>query len=85
MLRTGKALLEYRWRWVKRTGFPYRAEDGTYELVGMYSGAICSVIDLAGARTPDLMVWLERRFGKEITTRTWKTVGRILKKLAPAG
>jgi hypothetical protein len=64
--------------------FPYRAEDGTYELVGMYSGAICSVIDLTGARTPDLMVWPEKRFGKEITTRTWKTVGRILKKLDPA-
>jgi hypothetical protein len=25
------------------------------------------------------MVWLEKKLGKEITTRTWKTVGRILK------
>ncbi len=45
----------------------------------MYDGAICSVTDLADSGTPDLMVWLEKKFGKEITTRTWKTVKRILK------
>jgi acyl carrier protein len=43
----------------------------------MYDGAICSVIDLTSAKTPDLMLWLEKQFGKEITTRTWKTVERI--------
>lgn len=61
--------------------FPYRARDKTYEVPGMYGGAICSVVDLTGAKTPDLMSWLEKQFGKDITTRTWKTVGRILKKL----
>jgi len=61
--------------------FPSRAKDGTYSLLGMYSGAICSVIDLTGSKTPDLMVWLEKQFGKQITMRTWKTVGRILGKL----
>jgi uncharacterized protein (DUF1697 family) len=57
--------------------FPYKVEDRDYELLGMYDGAICSVIDLTSAKTPDLMVWLEKQFGKEITTRTWKTVERI--------
>jgi hypothetical protein len=47
----------------------------------MYGGANCSVIDLTGSKTPDLMVWLEKQFGKQITMRTWKTVGRILGKL----
>jgi hypothetical protein len=28
-----------------------------------------------------MMRFLEKQFGKEITTRTWKTAGRILKKL----
>ena len=32
-------------------------------------------------RTPDLMLWLEKQFGKKITTRTWKTVGKILAKM----
>ncbi len=59
--------------------FPYKIDDRDYELLGMYDGAICSVIDLTSAKTPDLMVWLEKKFGKEITTRTWKTVERILK------
>jgi uncharacterized protein (DUF1697 family) len=50
-----------------------------YTLLGMVDGAICSVIDLTSSQTPDLMLWLEKKFGKEITTRTWKTVERILK------
>jgi uncharacterized protein (DUF1697 family) len=65
----------------KRTDiqFPHKIEDRDYELLGMYDGAICSVIDLTSSKTPDLMVWLEKKLGKEITTRTWKTVERILK------
>ena len=59
--------------------FPYKVDDRDYTLLGIYDGAICSVIDLTGAKTPDLMLWLEKQFGKEITTRTWKTVERILK------
>ncbi len=43
---------------------------------------ICSVVDLTGSRTPDLMRWLEKMLGKEITTRTWTTVHRILRKLS---
>lgn len=59
--------------------FPYNVENRAYTLLGMYDGAICSVIDLTSSKTPDLMIWLEKQFGKEITTRTWKTVERILK------
>lgn len=43
--------------------------------------AILAVVDTTGVRTPDYMRWLEREFGKEITTRTWNTVGKILKRL----
>lgn len=31
--------------------------------------------------TPDFMSWLEKTYGKDITTRTWLTVQRIVKKL----
>src|SRR5699024_11164326 len=34
-----------------------------------------------GAATPDFMSWLDKTFGKDITTRTWLTVHRIIKKL----
>lgn len=62
--------------------FPYRPPNKAYRLLGMYDHqALCSVIDLTSTKTPDLMVWLERQFGKDITSRTWKTVQRILKKM----
>jgi uncharacterized protein (DUF1697 family) len=47
-------------------------------------GVIFNIIDTTGARTTDLMGTLEKKFGKQITTRTWATVGRILKKLEAA-
>ncbi|MFA7419229.1 MAG: DUF1697 domain-containing protein [Melioribacteraceae bacterium] len=64
-----------------KLNYPYHVENKTYELLGVYDRAICSVVDLSGSKTPDLMGWLEKQFGKEITTRTWKTVHRILKKM----
>lgn len=32
-------------------------------------------------RTPDFMTWLDRTYGKDITTRTWLTVQRVVRKL----
>jgi hypothetical protein len=62
--------------------FPHKFDNRAYTLLGMYDGAICSVIDLTSSKTPDLTLRLEKKFGKEITTRTWKTVERILKVMA---
>ena len=42
---------------------------------------IATVIDLTTGKTPEFMRTVEKKFGKQITTRTWKTVGRILKKM----
>ena len=62
--------------------FPFVAEERKgYSVLGMTDREVFSVVDLTGASTPDVMLWMEKQFGKEITTRTWKTVGRILKKL----
>jgi hypothetical protein len=43
------------------------------------------MIDLTGSGTPDLMRWLEKTFTKDITTRTWKTVHRIVKRMGDDG
>jgi uncharacterized protein (DUF1697 family) len=64
---------------------PYRAENKGYTVVGMQGREVFSVVDLTGATTPDLMAWLEKQFGKAITTRTWKTVGKILNRLESGG
>ena len=61
--------------------FPYRAKQKGYSVIGMQGREVFSVVDLSGATTPDVMAWLEKQFGKAITTRTWKTVGRIVKRL----
>lgn len=63
--------------------FPYRAKAKGYSVLGTNGREVFTVVDLTGATTPDVMAWVEKRFGKAITTRTWKTVGRILKKLDP--
>jgi uncharacterized protein (DUF1697 family) len=42
---------------------------------------LASVINIEEGKTPDFMAKLERARGKEITSRTWKTVHRILKKM----
>jgi uncharacterized protein (DUF1697 family) len=42
---------------------------------------LATVIDLATDKTPNFMAELEKKHGKALTTRTWKTVHRILKKM----
>ncbi|MBI2657130.1 DUF1697 domain-containing protein [Candidatus Woesearchaeota archaeon] len=59
--------------------FPHHGKGCT--ILGIYEDAACSSIDLTGTKTPDLMLFLEKQFGKEITTRTWKTVNRIIGKM----
>ncbi len=44
-------------------------------------GEICTVLDLSGPKTPAFMATLDKKFNKEVTTRTWKTVGRIVQKM----
>jgi uncharacterized protein (DUF1697 family) len=65
--------------------FPYDAKKKGYTVVGMHGREVLSVVDLTGATTPDLMAWLEKQFGKAITTRTWKTVAKILTRLDSGG
>ncbi|GAA1621175.1 DUF1697 domain-containing protein [Georgenia ruanii] len=58
--------------------------DPLTRVVG-YDGAarvFLAVIDNSEpGTTPDFMSWLERSYGADITTRTWLTVQRIVKKL----
>ena len=53
----------------------------SYRVLEMYDREVCTSTDLASTRGPELMLWLEKQFGKQITTRTYKTVNRILEKM----
>lgn len=58
---------------------PHGLKEKYYGIKGV--NALCSVIDTTADKTPDFMAKLERRFSKDITSRTWNTVQRILKKM----
>lgn len=60
---------------------PYKPESKGYEVFKLYDRAITATLDQTHEKTPNLMGYLEKQFGKQITTRTWNTVSRLLKKL----
>ncbi len=45
-------------------------------------GAICTEVNLEETKTPDVMGKIEKKYDKAVTSRTWKTVERIVKKMA---
>ncbi|WP_280318718.1 DUF1697 domain-containing protein [Nocardia wallacei] len=45
------------------------------------AAAVLAVIDNTASTTPNHMAWLESVYGKDITTRTWLTVRKVLAKL----
>lgn len=58
--------------------------DPRTQVVGYHRGAraVLAITDTRGPDTnPGFMSWLERSYGKEITTRSWLTVQRIVRKL----
>lgn len=63
---------------------PWRPTDQAFEVVGATESEVFTVADTTAPRTPDVMSWLEREHGKDITSRTWLTVHRILRKMGPA-
>lgn len=44
-------------------------------------GVVCTTVNMGEPRTPDVMARLEKKYAKAVTTRTWLTVLRILKKM----
>lgn len=60
---------------------PYQPLDKPYIITNYQDGMVFSTTDNTLIKTPDLMSWLERQFGKNITSRTRNTVQRIYKKM----
>lgn len=55
-----------------------RDERG-FDFVYSSRNEVCTAVDLALAGTPDLMAYLDRVFGRDVTTRTRETINRVLK------
>jgi len=52
-----------------------------YKVLGVYKKEVCIVYNNQESKTPLIMQKLEKEFNKEITSRTWKTVERIVNKM----
>ena len=57
---------------------PFQPKGQPWQVVAAADRVIFSVVDTTTGQTPDLMAWLDRTFGREVSSRTWKTVHRIL-------
>lgn len=63
---------------------PFTPEGKPFTLLGASIGAIYGSVDLSSSKTPDYMAWLEKQFGKDITSRTPKTIRLILSRMSKA-
>lgn len=61
--------------------FPYQPAGKPYKFMAADDYTLFSVTNNSVITTSDLMTWLEKQFGKQITSRTWLTVNRLYKKL----
>ena len=62
--------------------FPWSTEDGSFKILCKIDRTVVSILDLSITNTPKGMEALEKMYGKDITTRNWKTILRLEKKLA---
>jgi uncharacterized protein (DUF1697 family) len=63
----------------KSPASPASPEPG-YRILKATSGEVYSVLDLSKfAKTPDVMQFVRKHYGKRITTRNWNTIEKIAK------
>ncbi len=60
---------------------PWMSEDRSFQILDVKEKMVFSVLDLSVSGTVKAMEILERFYGKEITTRNWNTVQKIINKL----
>jgi len=60
---------------------PYQVPDKPYKLLGQLDKTVYGAVDMTTGKTPDYMTWLERQFGKAITSRTPLTIQRVIQKM----
>lgn len=60
---------------------PWVSDDNSYQILYYENKTVLSVLDLSITKTTKGMEALEKKFGKNMTTRNWNTIKRIEKKL----
>ncbi len=57
---------------------PYASADRSFRILDVTSTAVFSVLDLSKTQTTDAMQIVEKEFGKNVTTRNWNTVLKMV-------
>lgn len=60
---------------------PWKNDDGSFQILKCKDAIIFSTINTSVIQTTKGMEALEKFYGKEMTTRNWNTIERIIKKL----
>lgn len=59
---------------------PYTSPQKGFTILNATSTEVFSIVDLSrGKGTPELMNYLEKEYGSNLTTRSWGTVLKLLK------
>lgn len=58
--------------------YPHYPKDKPYFLPKATQQEVFSITDNTIVPTTDLMVWLEKQFGKNISSRSWQTIQKII-------
>ncbi|WP_423128449.1 DUF1697 domain-containing protein [Gaoshiqia sp. Z1-71] len=64
-----------------RLNTPWFSDDQSFCILEIRGKTVCSLLDLSVTQTPKGMDALEQLFGKNITTRSWNTIQRIVGKI----
>ncbi len=57
---------------------PYVSPDSSFRILKVTDNAIFSVLSVQDSRTLDAMSIIEKEFGKDVTTRNWNTIQKIV-------
>ncbi|MCH7411960.1 DUF1697 domain-containing protein [Belliella sp. R4-6] len=60
---------------------PWSTSDESFHILNFRNRIITSILDLSKINSPKGMDILEKHFGKDITTRNWNTIEKIIAKL----
>lgn len=74
-----KAYVSFLGREVSQNIEPMKSEG--FSILGVENKVVISTVNLENASSPDLRQFLDKNFGKEVTTRGWPTIEKIYKKL----
>ena len=62
----------------KTMDFPWKSDDGSFQILSVKDSMVYSVLDVSQTKSNEAMNVLEKYFGKQITTRNWNTLLKIV-------